>query len=296
MVLNTHRRIGFTLIELLVVIAVIAVLVGILLPSLSAAREAAWTRICQSNQRQLGVAGVSYAQDFDDQIWPANIWLRRSQDPRIAADFNIEDPNKNGTAPGVVFDYVQNAHEILACPKNRRAGDGRTDWSKLHITQSAEIDTDYTMIGSVQGAKLDWGTFSGYHPNPDVTGPVLASGSDQARDIERFHALPMLVEESTSQQLESTGANDGRWLSSDPITNRHDGGASISFIDGSAQVFKYTTLEHPDHRDAQDFEVANLRFLGVFDTGARRIPGWVNEVDNDPPPFGWANNPIGGRR
>jgi prepilin-type N-terminal cleavage/methylation domain-containing protein len=59
-------RRGFTLIELLVVIAIIAVLVSLLLPSLSGAKKAAKLVICQSNLKQLGTAIQLYLDDQKD--------------------------------------------------------------------------------------------------------------------------------------------------------------------------------------------------------------------------------------
>ncbi len=80
---DLHRRNAFTLIELLVVIAVIALLIGVLLPSLSGSRKTARMVKCLAQQKQVAMAMMSYSMTAKD-MWHL-VWDNEA--PRVRSSF-----------------------------------------------------------------------------------------------------------------------------------------------------------------------------------------------------------------
>jgi len=98
-------RRGFTLIELLVVIAIIAILAAILFPVFARAREKARQTACLSNLKQMGLACMMYAQDYDEVL------PRHCYQPRPAIPFG-DWPWSYAVQP-----YAKNT-QLFRCPSN----------------------------------------------------------------------------------------------------------------------------------------------------------------------------------
>lgn len=121
---SVARR-AFTLVEVLVCIAVIALLLGLLLPSLAGARTTARGVHCQSNQRQLVTAWTLYAGDYRDRAMPLAYW----EAVDIATGPQVFWWGTSGTpatqvdhTKGFIFPYLDGCparNSVFECPSQR---------------------------------------------------------------------------------------------------------------------------------------------------------------------------------
>jgi prepilin-type N-terminal cleavage/methylation domain-containing protein/prepilin-type processing-associated H-X9-DG protein len=125
---------AFTLIELLVVIAIIAILAAILFPVFAQARESARMSSCLSNMKQLSLAMIMYAQDYDETFATGRIYC--ADPPNGVQHFRNGGCNDGNGQTGTVWGwrsaikpYVKNLG-VYGCPSNNARNSPTEEWDK----------------------------------------------------------------------------------------------------------------------------------------------------------------------
>ncbi len=210
---------GFTLIELLVVIAIIAILAAILFPVFARAREKARQSSCLSNIKQLTLAVLQYAQDYDER-------LNSCYGNTNGVVANRRWYYQGDANPGMLYPYVKNA-QVFNCPSgtgnygaNRALmGDGNENGRAL----ATVVKPSETII---LGDALTSGG------NPD-TGMDSAAGESWGEMIASLTRIPSYGP--------GTACN-GRGL----MALRHNGTANLGFLDGHAKAMNQGQTVTPE--------------------------------------------------
>lgn len=105
---------GFTLLELLVTMGSIGLLVGLLVPGLSKAREQAKAAVCSSHIRQLATANAMYAVDFSGVFVPGAADFLKNRQRWHGSRGKVNEAFES--AGGPLVSYMGESADVRACP------------------------------------------------------------------------------------------------------------------------------------------------------------------------------------
>lgn len=247
-----RRRPAFTLIELLVVIAIIAVLVGILFPTLRTARESSRTTRCLANQKSLAGCITTYAHDFKEAIvsswtnsaelpsswvdWPRTVNGVPLNEAALNAATSVE-PHIYGVRAGKLFEYAQDP-AVYHCPSDKR------DQYRTNA-----------------GARLAWVTYSMPNYMAGDDGWELHIGGER-RSAKRLSQLWRPSDNyAFLEEADPRGFNINSWVMwlnragwIDPLTVWHDDTGTIGYADGHAAIRRWEDRRTVRMSENQQFD------------------------------------------